>query len=206
MSDLTKFFVDNFENLAPFIFYLVVGVIIFIETGVLLGFFLPGDSLLFAAGIVASTHGNINPAILAIVVFSAAFFGDQVGFALGRVIGRPYLERRKSPRIQKMIKKSEIYFEKYGFWAVVGSRFIPWVRTFVPPIAGTTPMNYYKFLLANSLGALIWGVGITMSGFYAASLPWVKTSAVTIGWIFITLWLLSLIVNFVRHRQVLRDK
>jgi membrane-associated protein len=143
---------------------------------------------------------------LAIVVFTAAFLGDQVGFAFGRVIGRPYLERRKSPRIQQMIKKSEIYYEKYGFWAVVGSRFIPWVRTFVPPIAGTTTMNYYKFLLANSLGALIWGVGITLSGFYAASLPWVKTSAVTIGWIFISLWLLSLIVNFVRHRQVLRDK
>ena len=206
MSDLTKFFVENFENLAPFIFYLIVGIIIFVETGVLLGFFLPGDSLLFAAGIVASTHGNINPAILAIVVFMAAFLGDQVGFVFGRVIGRPYLERRKSERIQKMIKKSEIYYQKYGFWAVVGSRFIPWVRTFVPPIAGTTQMNYYKFLLANALGALIWGVGITLSGFYAASLPWVKTSAVTIGWIFISLWLLSLIVNFVRHRQVLRDK
>jgi membrane-associated protein len=195
VSDLTKFFVENFENLAPFIFYLIVGIIIFVETGVLLGFFLPGDSLLFAAGIVASTHGNINPAILAIVVFVAAFFGDQVGFVFGRVIGRPYLERRKSERIQKMIKKSEIYYEKYGFWAVVGARFIPWVRTFVPPIAGTTHMNYYKFLLA-----------ITLSGFYAASLPWVKTSAVTIGWVFISLWLLSLTVNFVRHRQVLRDK
>lgn len=206
MSDLTKFFVENFENLAPIIFYLIVGVIIFVETGFLLGFFLPGDSLLFAAGIVASTHGNINPITLAIVVFVAAFLGDQVGFVFGRIIGRPYLERRQSERIQKMIKKSEIYYEKYGFWAVVGARFIPWVRTFVPPIAGTTRMNYYKFLMANALGALIWGVGITLSGFYAASLPWVKTSAVTIGWIFITLWLLSLIVNFVRHRQVLRDK
>jgi membrane-associated protein len=206
MSDLTRFFVENFENLAPFVFYLIVGTIIFVETGVLLGFFLPGDSLLFAAGIVAASHGNINPAILAIVVFSAAFLGDQVGFAFGRVIGRPYLDRRKSPKIQKMIAKSDIYYQKYGFWAVVGSRFIPWVRTFVPPIAGTSSMNYYKFLLANSLGALIWGVGITMSGYYAASIPWVKTWAVTIGWVFITLWLLSLTVNFVRHRQVLRDK
>ena len=206
MSDLTRFFVENFENLAPFVFYLIVGTIIFVETGILLGFFLPGDSLLFAAGIVAATHGNINPAILAIVVFSAAFLGDQVGFAFGRVIGRPYLDKRKSPKIQKMIAKSDIYYQKYGFWAVVGSRFIPWVRTFVPPIAGTSSMNYYKFLLANSLGALIWGVGITMSGYYAASIPWVKTWAVAIGWVFITLWLLSLTVNFVRHRQVLRDK
>ena len=99
MSDLTKFFVENFENLAPIIFYLIVGIIIFVETGVLLGFFLPGDSLLFAAGIVASTHGNINPVTLAIVVFMAAFLGDQVGFVFGRVIGRPYLERRQSERI-----------------------------------------------------------------------------------------------------------
>ena len=206
MSDLTKFFVEEFQNLAPLIFYLTVGTIIFIETGVMLGFFLPGDSLLFAAGIVASTHGDIDAFTLSVVVFMAAFLGDQVGFVFGRVIGRPYLERNKSARVQTMIVKSEIYYDKYGFWAVVGSRFIPWVRTFVPPIAGATRMNYYKFLLANSLGALIWGVGITMSGFYAASLPWVKTSAVTIGWIFISLWLLSLIVNFVRHRQALRGK
>lgn len=206
MSSLSQFFVDNFETLAPFVFYLIVGVIIFVETGVLLGFFLPGDSLLFAAGFVASTHGNINPAILAIVVFMAAFLGDQVGFAFGRVVGRPYLDKRQSPRIQKMIVRAERYYEKYGFWAVIGSRFIPWVRTFVPPIAGSTAMNYYKFLLANALGAFIWGVGITLSGFYAASLPWVKTWAVGIGWVFIVLWLISLAVSFVRHRRVLQDK
>ena len=204
--ELAASFDAQLSSLAPFIFYLVVAAIVFIETGLLFGFFLPGDSVLFSAGLVAAAHGNINIVILVSAIFLAAFFGDQVGFVFGRVIGRPYLERRQSERIQKMIKKSEIYYEKYGFWAVVGARFIPWVRTFVPPIAGTTRMNYYKFLLANALGALIWGVGITLSGFYAASLPWVKTSAVTIGWIFISLWLLSLIVNFVRHRQVLRDK
>lgn len=206
MSDLTKFFVENFENLAPFIFYLTIGVIIFVETGFLFGFFLPGDSLLFAAGIVASTHGNINPAILASVVFFAAFLGDQTGFVIGRIVGRPYLQRRESIKIQNMIRKSEIYYARYGFWAVVGSRFIPWLRTFIPPIAGITKMNYYKFLGANSLGALIWGVGITLSGFYAATLPWVKNFAVTIGWVFICLWIISLIVSFSRHQQKRQEK
>jgi membrane-associated protein len=192
-------FDSQLSLLAPFVFYLVVAAIVFIETGLLFGFFLPGDSILFSAGLVAAAHGNINIVILVSAIFLAAFFGDQVGFVIGRVIGRPYLDKKESPRMQRMIVNAENFYEKTGWWAVVAARFFPWIRTFVPPIAGAAKMNYYKFLSANVLGALLWGVGITLAGFYAATLPWVKSSSYAIAAFFITASLISALVNFRRR-------
>ena len=153
--ELLATFDEQFSSLAPIFFYLIVGAIVFIETGLLFGFFLPGDSVLFSAGLVAAAHGNIDIVLLVTIIFMAAFIGDQVGFVLGRKVGRPYLDKRKSPRVQRMIARSEDFYEKTGWWAVVAARFFPWIRTFVPPIAGISRMNYYKFLSANSLGALL---------------------------------------------------
>ena len=198
--ELAASFDAQLSSLAPFIFYIVVAGIVFIETGLLFGFFLPGDSILFSAGLVAAAHGNINIVILVTAIFLAAFFGDQVGFVIGRVVGRPYLDKRESPRIKRMIAKSEVFYEKYGWWAVVIARYFPWIRTFVPPIAGAAKMNYYKFLSANALGAFLWGVGITLAGYYAATVPWVKSSSYAIAAFFITASLISALVNF-RRRQ-----
>ena len=197
--ELAASFDAQLSSLAPFIFYIVVAGIVFIETGLLIGFFLPGDSILFSAGLVAAAHGNINIVILITAIFLAAFFGDQVGFVIGRVVGRPYLDKRESPRIKRMIAKSEVFYERYGWWAVVIARYFPWIRTFVPPIAGAAKMNYYKFLSANALGALLWGVGITLAGYYAATIPWVKSSSYAIAAFFITASLVSALVNFRRR-------
>ncbi len=201
MIELAASFDSQFESIPPFYLYLLIGAIIFVETGILLGFFLPGDSILFSAGLVAAAHGEVNIVILVTVIFVAAFFGDQVGFVLGRTVGRPYLEKHKGPRIQKMIERSERFYERTGWWAVVAARFFPWIRTFVPPIAGASKMNYYKFLSANALGALLWGVGITLAGYYAATLPWVKTSSYGIAAFFIIASVVSSLVNFLRHRR-----
>ena len=201
MIELAASFDSQFESIPPFYLYLLIGAIIFLETGILLGFFLPGDSILFSAGLVAAAHGEVNIVILVTVIFVAAFFGDQVGFVLGRTVGRPYLEKHNGPRIQRMIKRSERFYEQTGWWAVVAARFFPWIRTFVPPIAGASKMNYYKFLSANALGALLWGVGITLAGYYAATLPWVKTSSYGIAAFFITASVVSSLVNFLRHRR-----
>ena len=201
MIELAASFDSQFESIPPFYLYLLIGAIVFVETGVLLGFFLPGDSILFSAGLVAAAHGEVNIVILVSVIFLAAFFGDQVGFVLGRTIGRPYLERHKGPRIQKMIERSERFYEQTGWWAVVAARFFPWIRTFVPPIAGASMMNYYKFLSANALGALLWGVGITLAGYYAATLPWVKTSSYALAAFFITASVVSSLVGYLRHRR-----
>ncbi len=201
MIELAASFDTQFASIAPFFLYLLIGVIIFVETGILLGFFLPGDSILFSAGLVAAAHGDVNIVILVSVIFIAAFFGDQIGFVLGRLVGRPYLERHNSPRIQSMIARSERFYEQTGWWAVVAARFFPWIRTFVPPIAGISKMNYYKFLSANALGALLWGAGITLAGYYAATLPWVKTSSYAIAAFFITASVVSSLVNYLRHRR-----
>jgi membrane-associated protein len=197
--NLLASFDAQFSALAPFIFYLIVGVIVFVETGLLFGFFLPGDSILFSAGLVAASKGNINIVFLIIVILVAAFFGDQIGFVIGRVVGRPYLDKRTSPRIQRMIASSERFYEHTGWWAVVAARFFPWIRTFVPPIAGASKMNYYKFLSANILGAVLWGGGITLAGYYAATLPWVKTSSYAIATFFICASIVSGLVNYLRR-------
>jgi membrane-associated protein len=199
--DFAASFDAQLAPLAPFLIYLVASVFVFIETSVIFAFFLPGDSLLFSVGLVAATHGDVNIVILCTVIFVAAFFGDQVGFVLGRVIGRPYLDKRTSPRIQSLIKKSEEFYERTGWWAVVAARFFPWIRSFVPPIAGASKMNYYKFLSANTLGGLLWGVGITLTGYYAATIPWVKTSSYAIATFFILGSLVSALVNYLRHRR-----
>jgi membrane-associated protein len=204
--ELAASFDSQLSSLAPIIFYVVVAGIVFVETGLLFGFFLPGDSILFSAGLVAAVHGNINIVILVTAIFIAAFLGDQVGFVIGRVVGRPYLDKRKSPRVQKMIKHSELFYERNGWWAVVAARFFPWIRTFVPPIAGAAKMNYYKFLSANIFGALLWGVGITLAGYYAASIPWVKNFSYALAIFFISASAISVFVKYRRHRQPPQDK
>ena len=105
-----------------------------------------------------------------------------------------------------MIENSERFYERTGWWAVVAARFFPWIRTFVPPIAGASKMNYYKFLSANAVGAVLWGAGITLAGYYAASLPWVRTFSYAIAAFFITASIVSGIVNYLRHRQPRQSK
>jgi len=201
MSSFAASFDAQLSPVAPFLFYVVVGGIIFIETALLVGFFLPGDSLLFSAGLVAAVRNDVNIVILVFTVFLAAFIGDQVGYVLGRKIGRPYFQKRNSKRMQKMLLKSERFYEKYGWWSVVIARYIPWVRTFVPPIAGTVKMNYYKFLSANALGAFLWGVGITLAGFYSGSISWVKDISYALAIFFISASLISALLNYLREKR-----
>jgi membrane-associated protein len=201
VSSFAASFDAQLSPVAPFLFYIVITAIVFIETGLLFGFFLPGDSLLFSAGLVAATRSDINIVILVLLVFLAAFIGDQVGYVLGRKIGRPYFQRRNSKRMQKMLAKSERFYERYGWWSVVIARYIPWVRTFVPPIAGTVKMNYYKFLTANALGALLWGTGIILAGFYSGSIPWVKDISYGLATFFIGASLISALFNYLREKR-----
>ena len=186
---------------APFFIYLALGAIVFLETGVLLAFFLPGDSILFAAGLVAAARDDTNILFLVTIIFIAAFMGDQVGYVLGRKYGRSYLERRSSKRIDAMVVRAEAFYEKYGWSAVILARFYPWIRTFMPPIAGIAKMNYYKFLAANALGALIWGVGITLLGFYAASIPLLKDSSRGIAIFFVLLTIALSLKNYLRSKR-----
>lgn len=176
------------EVFGPFLFYVIVWGLVFVGTGLFVGAFVPfvtGDSLLFAAGLIAASSSNINVVILVGGVFIAAFLGDQVGFIIGRHYGRPYLDKRGGEKTQLMIRKTENFYLKYGWWAVVVARFMPWARVIIPVVAGVGRMNYYKFLTSNFVGALAWGIGITLTGFYAATIPAVKSGAYAIAAFFI---------------------
>ena len=185
---LTGQVTDWLANFGPVIFYLIVWGLVFAGTGLFIGAFIPfitGDSLIFAAGVLAATTGNVNIIVLAVGVGFAAFLGDQVGFVLGRHYGRPYLDKREGPRLRSAIVKSEKFYAELGWWAVVVARFMPWARVLVPAIAGIARMNYYKFLSANLVGAIAWGVGLTLAGYYAVTIPAVKTGSYAIATFFI---------------------
>jgi membrane-associated protein len=185
----------------PFFIYVLMGLIVFIETGILLAFWLPGDSVLFAAGLLAGSRDDVNILFLVFIIFLGAFIGDQVGYVLGRKYGRSYLEKKDSEKIRKMVMRAEGFYEKYGWSAVILARFYPWIRTFMPPIAGIGKMNYYKFLAANALGALLWGVGITLLGYYAVSIPALKGSARGIAIFFVLLTIALGVRNYIRARR-----
>ena len=176
------------DRFGPFLFYTIVFGLVFAGTGLFIGAFIPfitGDSLIFAAGVLAASSDRIDIQILAIGIGIAAFMGDQVGFVLGRHYGRPYLDKREGPRIRLAIEKSENFYANLGWWAVVVARFIPWARVLVPAIAGIARMNYYKFLSANLVGTLAWGVALPLAGYYAVTIPAVRTVTYAIATFFI---------------------
>jgi membrane-associated protein len=189
----------------PILFYLVVWGLVFAGTGLMVGAFIPfitGDSLVFAAGLVAATPGSgVNIWVMAIGIGIAAWLGDQVGYTLGRHFGRPYLDKRKGAWIKKAIARSDAFYEKWGWWAVVIARFVPMVRALVPPIAGIAKMNYYKFFSSNLVGAIAWGVGLNLAGFYAATIPAVKNASYLIAAGFITASIVMGIRSWLANRK-----
>ena len=156
------------NNLSSFIKlsgYLGIALIIFTESGLFFGFFLPGDSLLFTAGILAG-NGVFNLPVLIVVIVCAAILGDNVGYFFGKYVGNKLLTSKTSFFLRKEhINRAHIFYEKYGSKAIILARFVPVVRTFVPIMAGVAEMNYLKFLKYNIIGGLLWGVGITSLGY-----------------------------------------
>lgn len=197
---------DWYQHVGPWLFYGIVWALVFAGTGLFIGAFVPfitGDSLVFAAGLVAAGVGSqVNIWVMAIGVGVAAWLGDQVGYTLGRHYGRPYLERRKGEWLRNGIAKSEKFYQSWGWWAVVIARFMPWARVFVPAIAGIARMNYYKFFSANAVGALAWGTGLTITGYYAASIPAVKNASYAIAIFFITASLIAGLRTWVKNRRI----
>ncbi|MCD9145246.1 DedA family protein [Streptomyces albireticuli] len=140
--------------------------IVFAESGLLIGFFLPGDSLLFTTGLLVTTNQIDKPLwLVATLVVLAAILGDQAGYLFGRKVG-PALFKRPDSRLfkQENVEKAHEFFEKYGPKSLVLARFVPIIRTFTPIIAGVSRMNYRSFLIFNIIGGVLWGAGVTLLG------------------------------------------
>lgn len=146
--------------------YIGVWAAIFAETGLFFGFFLPGDSLLFAAGLLAS-QGFLNIFILSIGVFIAAVLGDNTGYAFGKKTG-PLIFKREDSLLfhKKNLIRAEEFYKKYGTFTIIIARFIPIIRTFAPIVAGVGKMEYKKFFIFNIIGGLIWAFSLPLIGYY----------------------------------------
>jgi membrane-associated protein len=153
--------------------YLVVFAVIFTESGLLVGIVFPGDSVLFTSGLlIARVDSPWALPLLAVVAFTAATTGDSLGYGIGRRLGRDYLVRGLPKRGGRFLRKAEQLYERHGWFAIVTARWIPWVRTIVPTLAGIGHMPYLRFLAANVVGALLWAVGLVLLGYVAHFVPW----------------------------------
>jgi membrane-associated protein len=178
--------------------YLVLFSLVLVESGLLVGFLLPGDTVLFAAGLLSARPGSpLSLAVLAVGTAAAAVAGDGIGYWTGRRLGRPWVERR-SGQMAAHLPAAERFYERWGWAAVVVARFVPWVRTFTPVVAGLARMRYPLFLSANVVGALLWGSGLVVLGHVAYTVPWVRYAAYGVAAVSIVA---SLLGSALAHRR-----
>ena len=190
----------------------LLAAIVFAESGLLIGFFLPGDSLLFIAGFLTSAAGpialDVKPdslpslPIVAIVVVIAAIAGDQVGYLFGRKAG-PSLFQREESRLFKPshVLKAQGFLQKHGSKTIVLARFIPIVRTFAPIVAGVGNMHYRTFVTYNIVGGILWGAGITTLGHYLGDISFVKDNIEIASLVIVFLSIAPVLIEFLRHRR-----
>ena len=184
----------------------LASLIIFAETGLLVGFFLPGDSLLFLAGFLASGPKGLPhlPSIWLVVpvLAIAAFVGNQVGYMIGRRFGPSVFDRPDSRWFsQRNVTRTHEFFELYGTKALVLARFVPIVRTFVPVMAGVGKMDARTFMGANAIGAVIWAGGVTTLGYFLGQVDVIKNNIELAAVAVVAVSLIPVGIEFVRHRR-----
>lgn len=154
---------------------IAIGATIFAESGLLVGFFLPGDTLLFGAGILAS-QGTIPLHWLLVVVILSAILGDNVGYSIGKRTGKRIFNKQEGILFRhEHIERAEAFYEAHGGKTIIMARFVPIVRTFAPLVAGIGAMDRRRFLAFNAVGGILWGGGVTLAGYwFGAKVPWVE--------------------------------
>jgi membrane-associated protein len=179
----------------------VVTLIIFVETGVVVMPFLPGDSLLFVAGAVAAiTEVNVHMFVAILIV--AAVLGDSVNYTIGRRLGLKLFADKDSKIFrQSYLTKTQTFYDKYGAFSIVMGRFVPIVRTFVPFLAGVARMSYPTFFMYNVIGAMLWITSLTYAGYLFGNLPWVKAnlSLIVVGIVIVSV--LPIAIKYWQERR-----
>ncbi|MGW3123441.1 DedA family protein [Streptomyces sp. NPDC001107] len=177
--------------------------VVFAESGLLIGFFLPGDSLLFTAGLLITTNQLNFPLWAAIALICvAAVLGDQAGYMFGKKVG-PSLFNRPDSRLfkQENVVKAHEFFEKYGPKSLVLARFVPVVRTFTPIIAGVSGMKYRSFVVFNVIGGVLWGAGVTLLGSWLGKIDFVHKNIEAILILIVLVSVIPIIIEFLRARS-----
>lgn len=188
-----------FDNYGTTI-YVILFLVIFIETGLVAMPFLPGDSLLFTAGLFAAS-GELNLTYVLLLLYAAAVLGDNSNYWIGRKIGLRVLNiriRGKEIVKKKYLDQTEAFFEKNGVKAIIMARFVPFVRTFAPFAAGVGKMDYRKFFLFDLIGGFLWIFSLTLAGYMLGGITWIKEhiDLVCIGIIFISL--IPVILSYIK--------
>jgi membrane-associated protein len=184
----------------------LAALIIFAETGLLIGFFLPGDSLLFVAGFLASKPKGLphlpSIGLVVPVVIIAAFLGNQMGYLIGRKFGPAVFDRPDSRLFsQRNVAKTQAFFDHHGTKALVLARFVPIVRTFVPVLAGVGKMKQRTFIIANAIGAVAWAGGVTVLGYFLGQVEVIKNNIELAAVAVVAISLLPVAIEFLRHRR-----
>ena len=184
--------------------YAILFLIVFCETGLVVTPFLPGDSLLFAAGAIAA-GGNLNIFLLMLLLFIAALLGDTVNYWIGDKAGQKLV--RRYPRLikQEYLTRTHEFFERYGGKTIIIARFVPIVRTFAPFVAGVGEMSYWKFMSYNVIGAFLWVVLLVPAGYFFANVPFVKNNFSLVILAIIVLSILPGVFEFWRERRRIRQ-
>ncbi|RIZ71505.1 MAG: DedA family protein [Methylococcales bacterium] len=182
--------------------YIILFLVILCETGLVVLPFLPGDSLLFAAGAFAA-KGDINIATLFMILCVAAILGDSINYEVGRLIGPRIAQREKSRYVNKEhIDKTHQFYEKYGAKTIIIARFIPIIRTFAPFVAGLGTMSYKKFLQYNVIGGVAWVAICLFAGYLFGNIPLVKQNFTAVIFAIIIVSILPAVIEYIRHRSI----
>ena len=183
----------------------MLAAIVFAESGLLVGFFLPGDSLLFIAGFLATSAGgnHLNPiGLVMFVASSMAIIGDQVGYLIGNKLGPSIFNRPKSRLFDPQhVVKAQGFFNKYGARTIVIARFVPIVRTFAPVVAGVGDRDYKTFVRFNIIGGLLWGAGMPLLGYFLGQIDFVKHNIEAAILVIVFISVLPVVIEFVKHRR-----
>jgi membrane-associated protein len=189
--------VDRYDKIT----YLILALIIFCETGLVVTPFLPGDSLLFAAGALAGA-ALLNIWLLIIILFSAALIGDNLNFTIGKFIGHKLIASKRKLVRKEYLDKTHAFYEKHGGKTVIIARFVPIVRTFAPFVAGLGSMEYRRFILYCVAGNLLWILSFTFAGLLLGNNPWVKEHFTFVTFGIIGLSIVPVIVGFFKARFI----